>query len=108
MNKFFLYLFCCAFLSNCTMSGTAFLGPAFTGVKTGSVYQSSLSFSSNKVINHIKTKEKTKNFYSRNKLKKINPILPDIPFVTKNPRIVLVYKVDEIEFSEVREPEPLP
>ena len=37
-----------ALLTNCTSPGTAFLGPTFTGVKTGSVYQTSLSYGSGK------------------------------------------------------------
>ena len=40
-------------LTNCSAPGTALLGPAFTGVKTGSVYQASLSFSTGKIINEI-------------------------------------------------------
>ena len=43
-------------LSNCGISSSALLGPTYTGVKTGSVYQTSLSYSSGKVINQIKSK----------------------------------------------------
>ncbi len=41
-------------------------------------------------------------------LKKTNPILPDIPYVNEDPIILISYKVDIIEFSEILEPEPLP
>ena len=110
MNKLKIisFFFIFIFVSNCTISGTAFLGPAVTGAKTGSIYQSSLSYTSNKVINQLKSKK----VFSGKKLKKIfpntNPTLPDIPFTDKNPVIVLAYKVDNIEFSDVVEPEPLP
>ncbi len=77
-------------MTNCTMSGTAFLGPIYTGVKTGSVYQSSLSLGSGKAIKHLKSKEKK------------------VSYIEKNPKILLAYKVDIIEFSEILEPEPLP
>ena len=90
------------------MSGTAFLGPVFTGAKTGSIYQSSLSYSSGKVLDHLKSEEITNNF-SRNKIfKNINPILPDIPYNDEDPVIVMAHKVESIEFSELIEPEPLP
>ena len=108
MLKRLLYFFCLIFMSNCTMSGTAFLGPAFTGVKTGSVYQSSLSYGSNKIINHIKYKEKIRNVEIKKSLENIESSLLKIPFVDKDPVILLAYKVDKIEFSDISETEPLP
>ena len=36
------------------MPGTAFLGPAFTGAKTGSVYQASLSYGTGKIMDQVK------------------------------------------------------
>ena len=94
MNIKLLYFFCFILMTNCTMTGTAFLGPVYTGAKTGSVYQSSLSLGSGKVINRLKSIEK---------IKRINE-----PFVENDPKILLAYKVDIIEFSEILEPEPLP
>tara|TARA_Y100000741_G_C18195443_1_gene535341 strand:- start:529 stop:789 length:261 start_codon:yes stop_codon:yes gene_type:complete len=86
------------------MSGSAFLGPAFTGARTGSVYQSSLSYGSGKIINSLKTaKSSVKTGFN-----KININHLDIPFTDKNPLILIAYKVDNIEFSEILEPEPLP
>ena len=108
MLKRYLYFFCLIFLSNCTMSGTALLGPAFTGVKTGSVYQSSLSYGSNKIINHMKFKEKIRNTERKKSLRKIIAIPQKIYFVDKDPVILMAYKVDNVEFSEISEPEPLP
>ncbi|MDC3022821.1 hypothetical protein OA179_02130 [Candidatus Pelagibacter sp.] len=98
MKNKFLYFFCLVLLSNCTMSGSAFLGPVYTGAKTGSIYQSSLSFSSGKVINHIKT----------NKIIKITELNNKNSPTDKKPDILLAYKIDKIEFSDVIEPEPLP
>ena len=49
-------------LSNCGISSSALLGPTYTGVKTGSVYQTSLSYSSGKVINQIKTRDDNPTF----------------------------------------------
>jgi len=90
------------------MSGTAFLGPAFTGVKTGSVYQSSLSYGSNKIINHMKFKEKINNTEVKKSLGKIIAIPRKIYFFDKDPIILMAYKVDKVEFFEISEPEPLP
>ena len=106
LKNFFIFL-CLILLSNCSIPSSAFLGPVYTGVKTGSVYQTSLSYSSGKVINNLKYKNSInkKNIgISFNK----NPILPDIPYIDKNPEIILAYKVDKISISDVIEPEPLP
>ena len=105
MNKkiLFLTLF---FLSSCSAPGTALLGPIFTGAKTGSVYQASLSYSTNQIIEKVKLKENFKIFDKKESNK--NSIFPDIPYVDKDPIILLSYKVNKIEISEVYEPEPLP
>ena len=94
--------------ANCAMSGSAFLGPAFTGAKTGSVYQSSLSYTSNKVFNQIKSSNSINKLKKKKFFSKVNPALPDIPLSDKNRVIVLAHKIDKIEYSEIIEPEPLP
>ena len=43
-------------LANCSAPGSALFGPTLTGVKTGSVYQTSVSYGSGKVMNSIKKK----------------------------------------------------
>ena len=105
MKKFFLILFLFFLLNQCASPNVAFIGPVFTGAKTGSIYQASLSYSSNKIYNNLKTTKKNnlnKNPFNR------NPLLPDIPFITENPTIIISYVVDKIEISDVLEPEPLP
>ena len=52
-KKIFIFI-SLMFLSNCATSPTAFLGPVFTGAKTGSVYQASLSYGSNRIISKIR------------------------------------------------------
>ena len=52
-KKIFLFL-SLFFLSNCVTSPTALLGPIFTGAKTGSAYQASLSYGSNRIISKIR------------------------------------------------------
>ena len=44
------------FLANCSAPGSALFGPTLTGVKTGSVYQTSVSYGSGKIMNTIKEK----------------------------------------------------
>ena len=107
MIKNFFYLFCFFLISNCSIPNTAFFGPVYTGVKTGSVYQASLSYSSGKIINNLGLQN---SLYQSDKYKKFskNPILPDIPFVDEDPKILLTYKVNLVEISSVMEPEPLP
>ncbi len=105
-KKIFLILVL-LFLNNCAVSGSAFLGPIYTGAKTGSIYQASLSYGSGKIMNELnqssKVKSKKPKIYFKNKT-----TLPDITYTTKNPIIVAFYKVEEIGFSEIIEPEPLP
>ena len=91
---------------NCTTNpGTAFLGPIITGVKSGSIYQTSLSYGSNKVFENVKTELRVRkeNFYQKktNLFKKIQDDL-------EKPSILLTLKLKSIEVSEVVEPEPLP
>ena len=96
------------FLSNCSGPGTAFLGPTFTGVKTGSVYQTSLSYGSGKIINDLKDsfnagvsqlntsliEQKDKYLFVKNEI--------------KNSNILVTLNISEIETSEILEEEPLP
>mgnify|MGYP001166269263 FL=1 len=95
------------FLNNCAVSGSAFLGPIYTGAKTGSIYQASLSYGSGKIMSELnqssKVKSKKPKIFFKN-----NTNLPDIPYTTKDPIIVAFYKVEKIGFSQIIEPEPLP
>ena len=99
MFKKIFYLSLLIFLSNCSAPGTAFLGPIFTGAKTGSVYQTSLSYSTGKILDEVKQSE----LFLKPEQKTINT-----DFINKEPIILLSYIVDNVEISEVIEPEPLP
>ena len=50
MTKKNLFFFLILFLTSCSAPGTALLGPTFTGVKTGSALQTSLSYGSGKMM----------------------------------------------------------
>jgi len=89
-------------LTNCTTPTSALLGPIFTGAKTGSVYQASLSYSSGKIINQIKK------FNKEQDLTRINFVTHDKSTSNSNPVILLSFAVNKIEISDVVEPEPLP
>ena len=102
MFKKFFILICFFLLSNCSAPGTAFLGPIFTGAKTGSIYQASLSYGSNRLINELKKSN------TSNNLTKSNFINSELSTNNRNPLILLAYKVDKVEVSNVLEPEPLP
>ena len=93
-------------LTSCSAPGTALLGPIFTGAKTGSIYQTSLSYGSNRIFDEFRKKENLKTFNNQSFNK--SKILPDIPYIDKDPIIILSYKVNKIEISDVFEPEPLP
>ena len=109
MFKKILFFIFFIFLTNCSAPGSAFLGPIFTGAKTGSITQASLSFTSNKIIDEIKSNEHiSKEARLENKLIKKNLNPPNALNSNKNPVILLSYKVKKINISEVVEPEPLP
>ena len=97
-------------LTNCAAPGTAFLSPIITGAKTKSLQQASLSLASSlgsqKVITNFKetNKNKLKKYYS----KQSNKVIKNIPYVDKDPTILLAYNVEDIKISDVIEPEPLP
>ena len=99
MFKKIFYLSLLIFLSNCSSPGTAFLGPIFTGAKTGSVYQASLSYSTGKILDEVKQSE----LFFKPEQETLNAV-----FINKDPVILLSYVVDNVEISDVIEPEPLP
>ena len=108
MFKKFFFFICFCILTGCATPHTAFLGPIYTGAKTGSVYQASLSYSSGKIVNRFKSDTFFPNNSEISTFKNKNPILPDIPFVDKDPIILVSYKVNKVLISETIEPEPLP
>ena len=61
MIKKFLFMISLIWLFQCSAPPTALLGPVLTGAKTGSIYQTSLSFGSNKIIDKLR---EDKNFES--------------------------------------------
>ena len=99
MFKKIFYLLWLLPLTNCSTPGTAFLGPIFTGAKTGSIYQTSLSYSTGKIMNEIKQN----NLFFKSDQIEIEKSIAD-----KSPIILLSYAVDNIMISDVLEPEPLP
>ena len=99
MFKKIFILICFLSFSNCSVPNSAFLGPIFTGARTGSVYQASLSYSSGKIMNELKQSDI---------FIKFKPILSDDPIDGKKPTITSSYVIDKIVTSDVLEPEPLP
>ena len=100
MKKSFAFFFL-IFLTNCTISGSAFLGPTFTGIKTGSIYQTSLSYGSSKIIEDINIKVK--------EMKKLrDEQLESIKKATIDAKKLIAQKISIIEFSEIIDEEPLP
>ncbi len=97
-----IYIFFLLILLSGCVSSTAFLGPIFTGAKTGSIYQASISYGGNKIISEFKYFDKNQN------IKKLSNKNIKKQSVYQEPIILLTYVVDNIEISEVIEPEPLP
>ena len=111
MLKKFLIILSLLLLNNCATSGTALLGPIFTGAKTGSVYQASISYGSSKIINQLNDSEIIASLNNMNDLNISNlgnNNLVNIPYTTNDPVILLSYKVDQINFSAISEIEHLP
>ena len=116
--KIIIKLFLFLFIANCAAPGTALLAPTITGAKTKSFQQASMSLASSLSSNHILNShtqeikkdllDKIGKFKQKNIYSKINPSLPDIPFSSENPKILIAHVVDKIQISEISEPEPLP
>ena len=100
MKKSFAFFFL-IFLTNCTISGSAFLGPTFTGIKTGSIYQTSLSYGSSKIIEDINIKVKEIKKLRDEQLKSVKKSTIDV-------KKLIAQKIDIIEVSEIIDEEPLP
>ena len=92
-NFYFLSLF--FLIINCsTNPGTAFLGPIITGVKSGSIYQTSLSYGSSKALENIKTELRVrKENFSQKKTYLFKKIQDDL----EKPSILLTLKIKNIE-----------
>ena len=93
IKKIFIFI-SLLFLSNCVSSPSAFLGPVFTGAKTGSVYQASLSYGSNRIISKIREFDKKK-FLNKN----YNNF--NISTFDRNPIIVSDYEIPHIHSIEI-------
>ena len=94
-NIFILFIF--LILNNCGLSGTALLGPVYTGATTGSAYQTTISYGSGKFLKKINEQKNIKKIPQEN-------ISNQEP---KN-KIIATLIVDKVVISEVLEPEPLP
>ena len=101
MFKKILILCFLLLLTNCTTPTSAFLGPIFTGAKTGSIYQASLSYSSNKIIRNLREIEKNR-FLNNTELKDFF-----ISTFDRNSELVDAYEVSKIEFSNISKTKPL-
>ncbi len=99
MSKNLFYLLCFFLLSNCVANSSALLGPVITGARTGSVYQATLSYGSGKIMNE---------FSKISKFSRSISFPRNTTYVDKEPVILFSYAVDNIEISDVLEPEPLP
>ena len=76
INFWLIFILCLVTLNSCAPSGSALLGPIFTGAKTGSIYHASLSYGTGKIMYNIMPSE----IYldDAKKLNKINKSLPKI------------------------------
>ena len=96
MTKKNLFLFLILFLTSCSAPGTTLLGPTFTGVKTGSALQTSISYGSGKMMAFARESlDYTKN--------KVNESIDEI----KEMPVLLSLVTHEVDISEIEE-EPLP
>ena len=102
MFKIYLSIVLLFLLSNCTAPTASLFGPMMTGVKTGSIYQASLSYGSNKIFNDLKESYNKKS----NEISKNIPVLEST--VIEIPKILSTSTIAKVEFSDPIEPEPLP
>jgi hypothetical protein len=93
IKKIFIFI-SLLFLSNCVSSPSAFLGPVFTGAKTGSLYQASLSYGSNRIISKIREFDQNQSLN-----KDYNNL--NISTFNRNPIIVSDYEVPNIHSIKI-------
>ena len=81
MFKKFIILSLLLILNNCASPTTALLGPSITGVRTGSIYQASFSYSSGQVLEkakkHLEKVKETKKIVSQQLNQFNNEIIKD-------------------------------
>ena len=102
MSRNLIIILALLLLNNCATSGSALLGPIFTGAKTGSIYQASLSYGSNKIFHDFKKSNNRKN----NEISKSIPVLESA--IIEMPKILSTFTIAKVEYSDLIEPEPLP
>ena len=100
-------IFLLLFLHNCTAPGSAFLGPTFTGVKTGSVYQTSLSYGSGKAFKELGDFVNNEISNSKKIIKLKKDEIKSFVEINK-PNIVITLNTFSIKIDEILEEEPLP
>ena len=102
MFKIYISIALLFLLSNCATPTASLFGPMITGAKTGSIYQASLSYGSNKIFNDLKETYNEKS----NEISKNIPVLEST--IIKIPKILSTSTIAKVEFSDPIEPEPLP
>jgi hypothetical protein len=102
MFKIYLSIILLFLLSNCTAPTASLFGPMMTGAKTGSIYQASISYGSNKIFNDLKDSYNKKS----NEISKNIPLLEST--IIEIPKILSTSTIAKVEFSDPIEPEPLP
>ena len=102
MFKIYISIVLLFLLSNCATPTAALFGPMITGAKTGSIYQASLSYGSNKIFHDFKKSNNKKN----NEKSESIPVLKSANI--EIPKILSTFTIAKVEFSEPTEPEPLP
>ena len=93
IRKIFIFISLLS-LSNCVTSPNALLGPIFTGAKTGSVYQASLSYGSNRIVSKIREFDKKK--FLNKDYNNFN-----ISTFNRNPIIVSDYEIPHIHSIKI-------
>ena len=102
MFKIYISIILLFLLSNCTTPTASLFGPMITGAKSGSIYQASLSYGSNKIFHDFKKTIDEK----KTKIDKTLQILDPTKIVI--PRILSTSTIAKVEFLDLVEPEPLP
>jgi len=107
MIKKFLIILLLLFLHNCSAPGSAFLGPTFTGVKTGSVYQTSLSYGSGKAFSEFGDLINSEISKTKKLIESKKDEIKSLVKINK-PNIVLTLNTFSVKIDEILEEEPLP
>ncbi len=101
MIKIYFSILLLLLLSNCSAPTASLFGPILTGARTGSIYQASISYGTNKIVKEVRE-------FNNKKLNNINTLFVHETAKMKMPEIFSTFKFAKVIDSQTVEDQHLP